>query len=167
MKSFLLGMLVMYLITSELIVLSERFDWGGVDCSTDYPITWVLVFPQTAFYSLVNWLIYNKLRYYNVKSVIYDTYHKRWFYCDREDFELFKQTSQRAENEDELREELYNQFSEQFEKFYNDKLHSGFRVPHTLFNTRYVPKSVWVNLPKKSFGLSHKDWLCNEYDNIC
>lgn len=152
MKLFLLGMLIMYLITSELIVLSERFEWG-IECSDMKFMTWVLVFPQTIFYLLTAW-IYKKAKYYNVKSVVYDTYHQRWFYCDREDYNLLTMTTQKmipekAEDPDKVREELYNQFSEQFEKFYNDKLHNDFRVPNTLFNARYVPKSVWINLPKK------------------
>ena len=60
---FLLGMLVMYLIISEILVNSERFDWG-IEVS-DGVLAWVLVLPQMCFYYLGGF-IYDKIKYYNI-----------------------------------------------------------------------------------------------------
>ena len=159
MKFFLLGMFVMYLICSELLTLSERNDWG-IDVS-DSVISWVLIFPQSLFYLIGN-KIYDKYKYWNLKSIVFDGVNKKWYYCDRDKYDqvfdyyvgefLNAPTNKELSNTkttylrllERSRHAVALTYNYEFQRFYKFRPCWKQLCSHgETFNARYVPKMVW------------------------
>lgn len=166
MGIFLLGFLIAYLIISELLVLSERFNWG-IDLS-DSVIAWVLTFPQSVFYFVGNKL-YHFYNYWNLRAVVYDVTTHEWYYCcsrkSVSDYYIDKYRKCIADDsisldayyrlESNAAKKMAHTFDYEFQRFFKFKPYWKAYTNHkTGINLNYIPKSVWKHfkpVPKEAF----------------